>query len=403
MSTSLLYHTWGVRGYTYVRTDFVGGATCFHILPKAGSLRCTSCRSRRVRTRGHRERSFRGVPVGNRPVTIVASIPRLECLDCGRIAQAKVGFAEGKRRYTKGFERYVLDLSRLMNIEDVARHLGVSWNVVRDIQKRYLQRRYSRPRLKHLRLLGIDEISIGRGHRYLTVVLDMRSGAVVFVGDGKGSAALDPFWKRLRRFKAQIEAVAMDMAKGYINAVSQHLPNTTIVFDRFHVVKLVNDKLAQLRRDIQRNAEAEQKAVLKGSRWLLLKNPQNLDEERGEKERLQAALKLNAPLAAAYYLKEDLRQLWSQPDKKAAKKFLVDWCRRARSTGVRILQVLANTLQLHRAGILAWYDYPISNGPLEGTNAKIKLLQRTSYGYRNQDFFRLKIYALHETRHVLVG
>jgi transposase len=290
-----------------------------------------------------------------------------------------------------------------MSIWDVARHLGVSWNLVKTILKAELKRRFRRPPLGDLKRIAIDEISIGRGHRYLTVVLDLETGAVVFVGDGKGSDALDPFWKRLRRSGAQIEAVATDMAQAYIGAVKDHLPEAVLVFDHFHVVKLMNDKLSDLRRELQRQAEAQEKEVLKGTRWLLLKNPGGLDEEKDEAQRLKAALDLNAPLAAAYYLKEDLRQLWSLPNKASAARFLEDWIARARATGIRQMRQMANTLSLFREGVLAYYDVPISTGPLEGTNTKIKLLQRQAYGYRDQEFFRLRIFALHETRYELVG
>ena len=137
--------------------------------------------------------------------------------------------------------------------------------------------------------------------------------------------------------------------------------------------------------------------------WLLLKNPEHLDEQRNEHQRLNEALQLNAPLATAYYLKEDLRQLWEQPVQRAAERFLNDWCSRARASGIRFLQTFAKTFQRHRNGIPAWYDAPISTGPLEGLNNKIKTLQRQAYGFRDQDYFRLKIYALHKTRNVLIG
>jgi len=290
-----------------------------------------------------------------------------------------------------------------MTMWDVAQHLGVSWNLVKALLKEDLERRFARPRLKDLRLVAIDEICIGRGHRYLTVVLDLETGVVVFVGDGKGTKALDPFWKRLRRSRARIRAVALDMSQAYIRAVRDNLPDAVMVFDHFHVVKLMNDKLADLRRELQREAEAQEKEVLKGTRWLLVKNPENLDDKRSEGDRLQQALALNAPLAAAYYLKEDLRQLWDQPNKESATRFLQGWIERARATGLRQLKQMANTLSLYRIGLLAYYDVPISTGPLEGTNNKIKTLQRQSYGFRDPDFFRLRIYALHETSYELVG
>ena len=120
-------------------------------------------------------------------------------------------FAEGQRRHTLSVERYVIELCGLMTILDVAEHLGVSWDLVRDIQKRNLERRFAKPRLKDVRHLAIDEIAVRKGHQYLTVVLDLETGAVVFVGDGKGSAALDPLWRRLKSSRAKVEAVAIDM------------------------------------------------------------------------------------------------------------------------------------------------------------------------------------------------
>jgi len=290
-----------------------------------------------------------------------------------------------------------------MTIKDTARHLGVSWDVVKDIQKRYLSKRYAKPRLKELELIAIDEICIGKGHRYLTVVLDLITGSVVFVGDGKGADALLPFWKRLNSSRAKIDAVAMDMSPSYISSVTTNLPAAAIVFDHFHIVKMFNDKLAALRRDLQRKAEGSDRQVLKGTRWLLMKNPDNLRQEHDEKDRLEAALQLNKPLATAYYLKEDLRQLWSKTTKEKASSFLDQWIARARSAGIKMLDKFADTLNRHRVGILAYYDYPISTGPLEGTNNKIKTLQRQAYGFRDMEFFKLKIHALHETKYALVG
>jgi len=276
--------------------------------------------------------------------------------------------------------------------------------VVKDIQKRSLGKRFKRIKLHKLRQIAIDEISIGRGHRYLTVVLDLESGAVVFVGDGRGANALDPFWKRLKASRAKVEAVAIDMSPAYIKAVKTHLKKAVLVFDHFHIIKLFNDKLSNLRRELYREATGPlQKDVLKGSRWLLLKNPQNLDEKRDEARRLQDALALNQPLATAYYMKEDLRQVWRQGTKREAQKLLDDWIRRAEVSGIRMLHNFAKTMAAHRNQILNYYDYPISTGPLEGTNTKIRVLQRKAYGFRDMDFFKLKLHALHESKFELVG
>jgi transposase len=403
MSTSLLYHAFSIRGYEYVRTEYQGREVVFTIRQDRKTFRCEACGSRDVEPRGRVERQFRSLPIGSRSTAIVLPIPRVACRACGIIRQVKIDFADPRRTYTKAFERYALELSRCMTILDVARHLGVSWDIVKDIQKRDLSRRYAKPKLKDLRQIAIDEIAVAKGHRYLTVVLDLESGAVVFVGDGKGTDALKPFWKRLRRCKVKIGAVAMDMSPAYHDAVSTHLPEATIVYDHFHVIKLFNDKLSNLRRWLHNRAEDEQKRVLKGSRWLLLKAAENLDPERDEGSRLEEALKLNKPLATAYYLKEDLRQFWEQPGKSFATAFLDGWIRRAEASGVWMLQQMAKTLEAHRSGLLAYYDYPISTGPLEGTNNKIKTMKRQAYGFRDHEFFKLKILAIHEAKYALVG
>lgn len=404
MSTSLLYHGFGIRGYEYVKTEYDGGKVVFTVRQATEDLRCTVCGSRRVIRRGCSRRRFRSLPIGSRPVQTVLDVPRVGCIDCGSVRQVAVRFADERRSYTKAFERYVLELSRHMSIRDVARHVQVGWDVVKDIQKRSLGKRFKTIKLKHLRQIAIDEIAIGRGHRYLTVVLDLVQGAVVFVGDGKGAEALKPFWKRLKRTYAKIEAVAMDMSPAYISAVLTNLPKAVLVFDHFHILKLYNEKLSDLRRALYREAtEQLHKDVLKGTRWLLLKNPENLDGTRDESKRLHEALMLNQPLATAYYMKEDLRQVWEQRDRQAAQCILDGWIRRAESSGIRMLKKFAHTLAAYRNQILNFYDYRISTGPLEGTNTKIRVMQRQAYGFRDTEFFKLKIYALHETRYQLVG
>src|ERR1051325_4972238 len=234
MSTSLLYHAFGIRGYEYSRTDYQGGQVIFTVHQDPETCRCSTCGSTNVHLRGRVERPFRSPPIGQRATFVDRSMPRVECQSCGLVRQVEIPFAEARRTYTCSFERYALELSRRMTIRDVAKHLGVSWDVIKDIQKRDLSRRFAKPKLKHLRHIAIDEIAVAKGHRYLTIVLDLESGAVVFVGDGKGADALKPFWKRLRPSGARIQAVAMDMSAAYRTAVAAELPKAGIVFDHFH-------------------------------------------------------------------------------------------------------------------------------------------------------------------------
>lgn len=404
MSTSMLYHGFGIKGYEYVRSQFAHGCIWFKISQHRFNLCCSVCNCKNVVRRGYKYRIFKTLPIGQKTVFIEFNIPRIECLACGIVRQVKVNFADPRRSYTQAFERYALGLSRHMTIQDVANHLGVSWDVIKDIQKRFFHKKFSKPKLKHLKQIAIDEISIGKGHRYLTVVLDLATGAVVFVAEGKGSDALVAFWRRLKASKADVEAIAIDMSPAYIRAVRENLPGATIVFDHFHIIKMFNDKLSDFRRQLQSQAQdSSQLQVLKGTRWLLLKNPENLKEQNNEHLRLEAALKLNQPLATAYYMKEDLRQLWNQKNKTKARGFLNDWIKRAKCSEIKMLIDFADTLKNHSEGILAYYKYPISTGPLEGTNNKIKTLQRQAYGFRDKQFFKLKIYALHLTKYALVG
>lgn len=242
----------------------------------------------------------------------------------------------------------------------------------------------------------------------MTLVADLETGRVLYVAEGKGADALLPFLKRLKRSRTRVKAIAMDMSAAYARAVRSALPKTPIVYDRFHVVKLMNEHLDELRRAHARDSEAANRKAIKGARYLVLMGQETLDryEEKkpGSKERLREALALNEPLSKGYYLKEKLRLLWELPDRKSGDALLREWCAEADASGVRELQRMARTLTRHRRGILAYFTHGrITSGPLEGINNKIKTLKRSAYGYRDQEFFKLKILALHEARYRLVG
>ena len=404
MSTSFLYHAFGLQGYEYVHQQFVGGSILFRIRPKEKLLCCCRCKSFRIIRRGVSERRLRTVPIGFKPVWLLVEIPRVQCLACGNLRYIRLGIAASMRRYTHAFERFVLGLTRAMTLKDVSRLIGLGWGGVKDILKRHLARRFARPPLGKLRYIAIDEISVKKGHKYLTLVMDLRSGAVIFVGDGKGAEALVPFWKELHKTRAKILAVATDMSAAYIGSVLENLPGVPLVFDHFHVVKLMNEALTGVRRGLYHELrDVMKRKVLKGSRWILLKNPENLCVERDEARHLQEALRFNEPLATAYYMKEDLRQLWSQTTKVEAEAALNIWITRALASGIGPLMRVGKTLAMYKFGILNWYDHPISSGPMEGTNNKIKVMKRMAYGYRDMEFFKLKILAIHEAKYALTG
>jgi len=337
----------------------------------------------------------------------VVNIPRLYCHDCGSIRQPHLAFAEPKEHYTRSLERFVIDLCRMISIQNVAELTGLGWDTVKEIHKRHLRRKYKSFDLKKVHHIAIDEVYLGKKRKYITIVLDLRTGRVIHVGQGKGKEALKGFWRRLRRSKAKIQAVATDMASGYIAAVLEQLPHADLVLDHFHLVKWFNEKLSLLRRQLYREATQMQRAVLKGSRWLLLKAPENLkshrDPEKDERRRLQAALELNQPLAMAYYMKERLRLLFQCTDPQRSEVELKAWIQEASCSGIKILKDAARKLSAWKPFILNWHKHRISTGKLEVINSKIGTLQRNAYGYRDDEYLKLRIFNLHNSTYALTG
>jgi transposase len=347
------------------------------------------------------------LPVGRRKVELIVDIPRLCCKDCGSIRQAHLAFADPKKHYTRSLERFAIDLCRVMSIQDVAELTGLGWDTVKEIHKRHLRRKYRSFNLKKVRHIAIDEVYLGKKRKFITIVLDLQTGRVIHIGKGKGKDALKGLWRRFKRSKAKIQAVATDMASGYISAVLEHLPKADLVLDHFHLVKWFNEKLSLLRRQLFREATEMHKTVLKGSRWLLLKAPENLkshqDPKKDERVRLQAALELNQPLAMAYYMKERLRLLFQCTDRTTVTTELKAWIQEASSSGIRILKDAARKLMVWKPFILNWHKHPISTGKLEAMNGKIGTLQRNARGYRDDEYLKLKIFNLHNSNYALIG
>jgi len=310
-------------------------------------------------------------------------------------------FAPAYAHYTHRLQTFIEDLRGLMTVSDLAAITGLGWDTVKNIIKAKLEKDYGHPRLKELKRLSIDEIYLGRTQRFFTLVIDLDSGRIVWVARGRGGDTLRKFWRALRLSKAKIEAVAMDMSPAYWAAVAEHLPDAAIVFDRFHIVKLVNEKLDALRRALVREATGLMKQTVKGVRYLLLMRRENVDAQK--LPRLQEALKHNEPLNIGYLLKEALGLLWEQPTYAQMKSFLHEWRAWATESGVRQMQQLAKTLLTHASGILSWWKHRINNGRIEGINNKIKTLLRQTYGLRDERYFVLRLYGLHHSRRELLG
>ena len=288
-----------------------------------------------------------------------------------------------------------------MTVSDLAAVSGLGWDTVKTIIKAKLEKDYGHPRLKELKRLSMDEIYLGRSQRFFTLVIDLDTGRIVWGARGRGGDTLRTFWRALRLSKARIEAVAMDMSPAYWSAVLEHLPDAAIVFDRFHLTKLVNEKLDDLRRALVREATGLMKQTVKGVRYLLLMRRENVDAQK--LPRLQEALKHNEPLNIGYLLKEALGLLWEQSSYAQMKSFLHEWCAWAMESGVRQMQQVAKSLLTHASGILSWWKHRINNGRMEGINNKIKTLLRQTYGLRDERYFVLRLYGLHNSRRELLG
>jgi transposase len=310
-------------------------------------------------------------------------------------------FAPAYAHYTRGLARFVCTLSAWMTLQELAAVAHLSWDTVKQIVQRDLARRYKHIALKGVRYLAVDEFHVGKKGKFMTVALDLDSGQILHVAKGRGAAALQKFFRRLRLAKAKVQAVACDMSAAYWSAILQGLPKAKVVFDHFHIIKLANEQIDDLRRSLQREAAILERRYLKGTRYLLMMGAENVPE--GKRAALQEALRFNEPLSMAYYLKEELRELWQQSSHAEAKRWLHGWCEQAVESGIAQMISLAKTMRMHASGILNYFLHPISTGPLEGINHKIKTLKRKAYGYRDQTFFILKLFSLHESKFVFTG
>ena len=392
MELSFLYHGFGIdRSYHYHATEYKDSSIVLKLksIP-VKKVPCPHCGSTEVIRYGVVYRNIHNLPIGSKRTFLYLTVQRYQCKTCGKVHQADIPFTHGNVSYTCRFGSYILDLLRLGGtITDVSKHLGVGWDMVKDIHKHYLKRKYARPDIFKVTKIGIDEFAVRKGYVYKTIVVDLDTGRIIHVGDGKGSASLTEFWKRVRRNKTKIELVTSDMSAAYISSVAQNAPAATHVYDKFHVVELVNEAVDQVRRSVwNQEKNMEKRKLIKGTRWMLLSK--SLDKfDEASRKRFTNILSTNEPLFKAYYLKEDIAQIWMQNNKVEAEEQLRYWCDRAIESKLPAMVKVANTLLAKRTGILAWYDCKVTNAILEGTNNKVKLIKRKGYGYRDDEYFKL--------------
>ena len=304
---------------------------------------------------------------------------------------------KGKSSLTRSFIRMALDLLSFSTIKSVAEFLKVGWDSIKDLHKDKLKLLYNRIEIKDIQYLSVDEFAIAKGHEYMTVFTDIRSGRIVHAVEGKDSDAIIPFLRRLYKKAVNLKGIAMDMSPAFYSAVKQELPHVDIIFDRFHVMKLMTTALDDVRKEQQKICGG----ALKGERFLLLKNYSDLDENG--MERLNSLLEVNQPLLIAHTMKEQLRGFWEQKDRQTGEEFLKKWCFDALMTGIKPLAKVAKSLWRRSEGFLNYFAHRISNGKAEGINNKIKTLKRQAYGYRDIEYFKLRLYHLHQQRYQLAG
>ena len=377
MNSSFLYHAWGLYNHICTHEEYKGNTIILHVEAKERQIECPNCGCRHLVKNGFRMRDFIGLPVGGRKVIIRMKVQRYKCKNkvCDYDRQEHIPFATGSCGYTHRFAKYVVGLLKAMTLKDAANLLGVTWDTIKDIHSRHLEYHYAPPSLDGVDCIGIDEFAVRKGHIYKTIVVDLRSGRILHVGEGKGADALKGFWKRIKRKGIDIKYVATDLSAAFISSVYEHCPNAVHVFDHFHVVKLMNEKLDDIRR-VQYNMEKDinKRKVLKGTRYLLLSNGEDIFDKE-YKTRLDNALDMNKPLSQAYYLKEQLREFWTQVNKEEAEKVMLDWVSQAKESKV-----------------------PQLTGKVEGINNKIKVMKRNAYGFRDERYFELRLFALHDCR-----
>jgi transposase len=333
-----------------------------------------------------------------RKVVFIFTIHRVYCKDCKYRSIENIHFlSHPKTRLTRSLERTILELRQHMSIQAVADFFQLRWHTVKELEKRALKRKYSRIQTSHIKAIGIDEIYVSRSHdngKYLTIIRDLESGAVIHIGEGKGTEAIHGALRKLR--KAKLRIVTMDMANAYYNWFARYFPKVKIVFDHFHVIKLMNEKVDKVRRRVVSKMGEVQKKQLKGLRFVFLKNYEHLEEDG--KSILRNMRGDYQDLGDVYMFKEGLRQIYQKAKTSYhARRAFARWCKAADKTDIPELKTMAKTIRSKIDGIVTYWTFSgISNASMEGFNNKIRWLIRQAYGFRDREYFKLKIFQLPE-------
>lgn len=401
MSTSLLYHAYNIKGVDYRATKHIGNRIIFKAEMNSSIKSCSLCNSKQVIFKGKKTRFLHLPPIGRKRGGLELIMHRLCCKKCGFLFWPRLQFMNGNKRYTRAFALTVLDLLQFATIKSVAAYLNVGWDLVKQIHKQKLNQLYRQQDLRDLVYLGIDEFSLRKGHSYMTIFVNLQTGRIIHAVEGRSSEVVSPFLRKISKKAKNIKAVAVDMSRSYIKTINENLSHVDIVFDRYHISALVNCAIDTLRKDLQLQLDKEGKRYLKGSRFLFLRNYSNLKEQ--DKAKLQLLLDTNEPLFFMYNMKELLRYFWLFKNQKLAREFLYSWCFDALNSGIKPFIRLGLTLNKYKNQILNYFKHRITNAVVEGTNNKIKTLKRQAYGYRDMEYFKLRLYHLHRSRYSFAG
>ena len=392
-----LYYTQRIRGFQQESVKYNGSSVRYSL--KRTKFQCRYCGSSRVTVKPLSRRLVHGEPMGCcHEVIFEFTTHLLYCPACKiRMVEHIPFLTHPWARMTKSLERTVLELRQHMSIRAVANYFHLRWHTVKELEKKHLKKKFFRIQTAHIKAIGIDEIHVGRGmknEQFLTIVRDLESGAVIHVGDGKGVSALAGALKKLKKSKLKI--VTMDMANAYYSWISENFPKAHIVFDHFHVIKLMNDKLDQVRRRVTAKLDAVQQKQLKGLRFIFLKNNEDLPEDA--KTILRNMRGEFQDLGDAYMFKETLRGIYARAKTSYHAEIAFHrWCKLAEETNIPELKTMARTIRNKLDGIVSFWTFRhISNAKMEGFNNKIRWLIKQAYGFRDREYFKLKIYQLSE-------
>jgi len=364
--------------------------------PKPGLEReCSGCGARGVAIHDCEERRVRDLPIFEFPVELIVPRIRVACPHCGAKLE-RLNWLDGYSRVTRRLANSAARLCEVMSIRHVAQFYRLAWTTVKRIDFRHLQRALGSVELTGVRVIGMDEFAIQKGHRYATVVVEPSRKRVLWVGRGRGRDDVRPFFDLLGGAGCrQLQAAVMDMNAGYAEEVRARCPQAEIVYDLFHVVaKYGREVIDRVRVDEANRLRLDRPArqLVKGSRWLLLRNRENVTHPT-DRVRFEELLAANRALFTVYLLKDDLKTLWHYRHPGYAVRFWQQWYRRAMRSHIEPLKAFARRLRPYLPGILAHCRWPLGTNLIEGINNRIKVIKRMAYGFRDDAYFFLKIRA----------